>query len=71
MSIKLYSISEVASILGCNRTRVYEMIKNGELPYIQLGTMKIEHATLYEYIKSKEKVHATITTSSRGIGTYH
>lgn len=37
----LYSVQEVAEILGVTREAVYYMIKRGELPTIKFGTTKI------------------------------
>lgn len=37
----LYSVQEVADLLGITREAVYYMIKRGELPTIKFGTTKI------------------------------
>lgn len=37
----LYSVPEVAEMLGVTREAVYHMIKRGELPTIKIGTTKI------------------------------
>lgn len=44
----LYSVQEVAEILGVTREAVYCMIKRGELPAIKFGTTKIRAVDIAE-----------------------
>lgn len=44
----LYSVQEVAEILGVTREAVYYMIKRGELPAIKFGTTKIRAVDIAE-----------------------
>ena len=47
---KLYTVSEVAKMLGLTREAVYHMIKRGELPTIKLGTIKIRETDLLRIV---------------------
>ena len=50
-SDRLLSVQEVSEQLGMGRSWVYNQIKSGELPSVQLGgTVKIKREDLEEYI---------------------
>lgn len=46
----LYTVPEVAKMLGLTREAVYHMIKRGELPTIKLGTIKIRATDLLKIL---------------------
>ncbi len=49
---RLLSVQEVSEQLGMGRSWVYNQIRSGELPSVQLGgTVKIKHEDLEEYIQ--------------------
>src|SRR5215216_263851 len=49
---RLLSVQEVCEQLGMGRSWVYNQIRSGELPSVQLGgTVKIKHEDLEEYIQ--------------------
>jgi len=52
--VKLYTVAEVAKILKTNRNYIYELIKSGRLPCIQLGHIKIRHDALADFLKKGE-----------------
>lgn len=37
MSKKLLTVKEITAILSISRTKVYALIKSGELPFIRIG----------------------------------
>lgn len=50
----LYTVKEVSAILHTNTTYVYELIKVGLLPALKLGSLKIRHQTLMDFIDNSE-----------------
>jgi excisionase family DNA binding protein len=40
----LYSISDASTALGIGRTKIYEMLANGELSSVQIGTRRLVKA---------------------------
>lgn len=46
----LYTVPEVAKMLGLTREAVYHMIKRGELPVIKLGNIKIRKCDLLKIL---------------------
>ncbi len=55
-SLQLLSVSEVGELLGMGRSWVYQEIKSGELPSIQLrGSVKVKREDLEEYIESHRR----------------
>lgn len=47
---ELYTVPEVAKMLGLTREAVYCMIKRGELPTIKLGTIKIRAVDIHNLL---------------------
>lgn len=37
----VYSIQEVAELLGLSRSYTYQLVRNGTIPFIQLGNKRI------------------------------
>lgn len=50
----LYTVKEVSAILHTNTTYVYELIKVGLLPALKLGSLKIRHQSLMDFINNNE-----------------
>jgi excisionase family DNA binding protein len=51
-SLQLLSVSEVGELLGMGRSWVYQQIKSGEIPSVQLrGSVKVKREDLEEYIQ--------------------
>ena len=48
----LLSVSEVAKMLKVNRNFVYNLIKNGELEAVKIGSIKVKKEALNRYIES-------------------
>ena len=46
----LLSVSEVAKMLKVNRNFVYNLIKNGELEAVKIGSIKVKQEALNRYI---------------------
>lgn len=51
---RLYTVPEVANMLGVTPEAVYYMIKRGELPTIKLGTLRIREVDLLRIVNGKE-----------------
>jgi excisionase family DNA binding protein len=50
-SLRLLSIQEVSEVLGMGRSWVYQQIRTGEMPSVQLGgSIKVRRQDLEEYI---------------------
>jgi excisionase family DNA binding protein len=55
-SLQLISVSEVGELLGMGRSWVYQQIKSGEIPSVQLGgSVKVKREDLEEYIQSNRR----------------
>ena len=55
----LYTVKEVSTILHTNTTYVYDLIKAGLLPALKLGSLKIRHKSLIEFIDNNENMDLT------------
>jgi excisionase family DNA binding protein len=52
MEALLLRASEVATMLGLGRSKVYEMIQSGELPVVRIGTaVRIPQKALIEWVE--------------------
>ena len=47
----LYTVSEVAKMLKVNRNFVYNLIKNGELEAVKIGSIKVKQEALNRYVE--------------------
>ncbi len=54
MNDVLYTVSEVAKLIKTNPAYVYELIKAGHLQVLKLGSMKIRHTTLLNFLEKYE-----------------
>jgi len=55
-SLQLLSVSEVGELLGMGRSWVYQQIKSGQIPSVQLGGgVKVKREDLEEYIQSHRR----------------
>jgi excisionase family DNA binding protein len=51
-ALRLLSVNEVAEVLGMGRSWVYQQIRTGELPCVQLGgNVKVRQKDLEEYVE--------------------
>jgi excisionase family DNA binding protein len=51
-ALRLLSVNEVAEVLGMGRSWVYQQIRAGEIPSVQLGgTVKVKQKDLEEYVE--------------------
>ena len=48
----LLTVSEVAKLLKVNRNFVYNLIKNGELEAVKIGSIKVKKEALNRYIEN-------------------
>ena len=48
----LLSVSEVAKLLKVNKNFVYNLIKNGELEAVKIGSIKVKKEALNRYIEN-------------------
>lgn len=53
---KLYSVVEVGKILGIGKARVYKLIKDGRLPAMNLGGLKIRKEALEDFLDGYESI---------------
>ena len=56
---ELLSITEVAQILKVNRNAVYELIGNGYIKALKLGSLKVRRSTLNAFMQKLEEQYAT------------
>ena len=55
-SLQLLSVPEVGELLGMGRSWVYQQIKSGEIPSVQLrGSVKVKREDLEEYIENHRR----------------
>ena len=52
----LFTIAEVAKRLKVNRNTVYNLIKEGRLKAVKLGSIKVREKALEEFLDSLEEV---------------
>ena len=50
----LYTVKEVSEIMHTNTTYVYKLISTGLLPALKLGSFKIRHETLMNFLEQYE-----------------
>ena len=56
---ELLSITEVAQILKINRNAVYELIGNGYIKALKLGSLKVRRSRLNAFMQKLEEQYAT------------
>ncbi len=55
-SLQLLSVSEVGELLGMGRSWVYNQIRSGKIPSVQLGgSVKVKREDLEEYIQNHRR----------------
>ena len=52
--IKMYTVAEVAKIMGVSPGKVYDLIHEGKLPRVQIGKMRVLHNTLVAFLQAQE-----------------
>ena len=52
--IPLFTVKEVAEILHVNRNCVYDLIHNGLLPALKLGSLKVRKDALDQFLERYE-----------------
>jgi excisionase family DNA binding protein len=50
----LYTVSETAKLIKTNPNYVYELIKQGLLPALKLGSLKIRRSSLLKFLAEHE-----------------
>ena len=53
---KLYSVAEVGKILGIGKAKVYKLIKDGNLPAMNLGGLKVRKEALEDFLDGYESI---------------
>ncbi|NBJ16626.1 MAG: helix-turn-helix domain-containing protein [Dehalobacter sp. 4CP] len=66
----LYTVSEVAKLIKCNTSYVYELIKAGLLPALKLGSLKVTHFALLEFLKKHDGYDLTNPFEIKSIEQY-
>ena len=49
----LFTVSEVAKLLKVNRNFVYDLIRNGELEAVKVGSIKVTREAVDKYVSDK------------------
>lgn len=63
----LFTVSEVAKLLKVNRNFVYDLIRNGELEAVKVGSIKVTKEAVDKYV-SDRVINAPIRcTATNGI----
>ncbi|MGF9978715.1 helix-turn-helix domain-containing protein [Viridibacillus arvi] len=47
---QLLEVSEISKLLKCNKNKVYELIKSGQLQGLKLGRMKVSTIELENFL---------------------
>ena len=55
----LYTIAEVAEIMSVNKNYVYSLIRNGLLPALKLGSLKVRKDALVKFLADFEGMDLT------------
>jgi len=50
MPENIYTISEVAKLLKTNKNYIYQIIKEGKLKTVKIGTLKVRESDLQKFI---------------------
>ena len=54
MELRTYTVAEAAQLVGIKKEKLYEYLRAGKLPHLQLGTTRIRHEALVEFLKAQE-----------------
>lgn len=55
----LYKVADVAQVLSLSRTKVYELVRSGELPSVRIGgSRRVRGEDLTEYVESLQRISA-------------
>lgn len=56
LSDRLLRASDIAEFLGCSRSRAYELMANGTLPIIRIGTsVRVSQRSLERWVREQEE----------------
>lgn len=47
----LYTVTEVSKLLKVNRNFVYDLIRNGELEAVRIGSIKVTSEAVNKYVE--------------------
>ncbi len=47
----LYTAKEIAEITGCNIGYINKLLRCGQIPYLKLGSRKVKHEWLVEFLE--------------------
>lgn len=63
---KLYTVDETAAALSVSRTRIYRLMREGQLPYLVIGAVrKIAQHDLWVYLRKARRRGETAHTLGR------
>jgi excisionase family DNA binding protein len=54
MNDVLYTVSEVCKLIKCNPAYTYSLINKGLLPALKLGSLKVRHSALLDFLQRYE-----------------
>ncbi|HMM95048.1 helix-turn-helix domain-containing protein [Phycicoccus sp.] len=55
----LYKVADVAQVLSLSRTKVYELVRSGELPSVRIGgSRRVRGEDLTDYVESLQRISA-------------
>ena len=55
----LFTVAEVGKMLGIGKPKVYELIRKGYLPALNLGGLKIKKSTIEDFLSRYENYDFT------------
>ena len=67
--IRLYTVSQAAGILQTSKENVYRYIKAGILKSVKIGTTKIRHDAIAEFLNYSEEIDLSETTKNYKLKT--
>lgn len=52
--LRTYTVAEAAQLIGVKKEKLYEYLRAGKLPHLKMGTTRIRHEALVEFLKAQE-----------------
>ena len=60
-----YRVSEIGELIGCSKSKAYELVANGTIPSTRIGTLlRVSRATLEAFVKKSADAERS---RSRGV----
>lgn len=52
--LRTYTVAEAAVLMGISKDKVYEFLRSGKLPHLKVGTTRIRHNAIVQFLDSIE-----------------